>query len=96
MYDAEQQASYDHCTLPTHKDVVGFLQCSSLLHSQGRTMTVNTERLIAFAENLAEALEALRDGTTIEEWEALFEIPLLEAVLDAAHDVEAEVIEDDV
>ena len=30
MYDAEQQALFDHCTLPTHKDVVGFLQCSSL------------------------------------------------------------------
>ena len=59
-------------------------------------MTVNTERLIAFAENLSEALEALRDGTTEQEWDALFEIPLLEAVLDAAHDVEAEVIEDEV
>jgi len=58
-------------------------------------MKVNTNRLIAFAENLSEALEALRDGTTEAEWDALFEIPLLEAVLDAAHDVEAEVIEDD-
>ncbi len=45
--------------------------------------------LVDSANDVTAALQALRDGTTDEEWEAIIDNPLVDALISACMDVEA-------
>lgn len=45
--------------------------------------------LVDSANEVTAALQALRDGTTDEEWEAIIDNPLVDALISACMEVEA-------
>ena len=47
--------------------------------------------MVEDVESMAAALQALRDGTTEEEWEAIIANPLVDELITACVDVEAHV-----
>ena len=50
---------------------------------------VAISELVDSAKDVTAALQALRDGTTDEEWEAIIDNPLVDALISACMDVEA-------
>ena len=49
-----------------------------------------TANVISAAESVADALQALRDGTTDDQWDQLCENELIDALIAACMDLEAE------
>ena len=49
-----------------------------------------TADVISAAESVAAALQALRDGTTDDQWDQLCETELIDALIAACMDLEAE------